>query len=76
VDAIANLTRICREYLPGRHDIEIMDVFLEPARALTDEIFMTPTLLKLAPAPRRKIIGNLSQTVRVLQPLGLEVCVS
>jgi circadian clock protein KaiB len=76
VDAIANLTAICRKYLPGRHDIEIMDVFLEPARALTDGIFMTPTLVKLAPAPPRRIIGNLSQTGRVLQALGLEVCVS
>ena len=72
VDAIANLTTICRKYLPGRHDIEIMDVFLEPARALTDGIFMTPTLVKLAPAPPRRIIGNLSQTGLVLQALGLE----
>ena len=76
VDAIANLTAICRKHLPGLYDIEVMDVFLEPARALMDGIFMTPTLVKLAPAPSRKIIGNLSQTGRVLQALGLEVCVS
>jgi circadian clock protein KaiB len=76
VDAIANLTTICRKYLPGRHDIEIRDVFLEPARALTDGILMTPTLMKLAPAPPRRLIGNLSQTGRVLQALGLEVSVS
>jgi circadian clock protein KaiB len=73
VDAIVNLTTICREYLPDRHDIEIMDVFREPARALTDGIFMTPTLVKLAPAPARRIIGNLSQTSRVLQVLGLGI---
>jgi circadian clock protein KaiB len=73
LDAIANLTAICRKYLPGHHDIEIMDVFLEPARALTDGIFMTPTLVKLAPAPIRRIIGNLSKTALVLQALGLEV---
>jgi len=72
VDAIANLTTICRKYLPGRYDIEVMDVFLEPARALTDGIFMTPTLIKLAPAPTRRIIGNLSRTGLVLQALGLE----
>ena len=76
VDALANLTAICREYLPGRHHIEVLDVFLEPARALTDGIFMTPTLMKLAPAPPRRLIGNLSQTARVLQALGLEVSVS
>ncbi|MDB6156780.1 MAG: hypothetical protein JWO04_486 [Gammaproteobacteria bacterium] len=72
VDAIANLTTICRKYLPGLYDIEVMDVFLEPARALTDGIFMTPTLVKLAPAPVRRIIGNLSRTSLVLQALGLE----
>ena len=76
VDAIANLTTICRKYLPGRHDIEIMDVFLEPARALTDGIFMTPTLIKLAPAPTRRITGNLSRTGLVLQALGLEAAIA
>jgi circadian clock protein KaiB len=72
VAALANLTTICRKYLPGLYNIEVMDVFLEPARALTDGIFMTPTLVKLAPAPTRTIIGNLSQTGVVLQALGLE----
>ena len=72
VDAIANLSALCRKYLPGRYDIEVLDVFLQPARALTDGIFMTPTLVKLAPAPMRRIIGNLSRTDLVLQALGLE----
>jgi circadian clock protein KaiB len=72
VEAIANLTAICRRYLPAMYDIEVMDVFVEPARALTDGIFMTPTLVKLAPAPMRRIIGNLSRTGLVLQALGLE----
>jgi circadian clock protein KaiB len=72
VDAIANLTAICRKYLPDRYDIEIMDVFLVPARALADGIFLTPTLVKLAPAPIRRIIGSLSHTALVLQALGLE----
>jgi circadian clock protein KaiB len=72
VDAIANLTAICRKYLPGRYDIEVMDVFLEPLRALADGIFMTPTLVKLAPAPVRRIIGTLSKTQLVLQAIGLE----
>ena len=71
VEAIGNLTTICRNYLPGRYNIEVMDVFLEPERAATDGIFMTPTRVKLAPAPTRTIIGNLSQTGVVLQALGL-----
>lgn len=76
VEAIANLTTLCSKYLPGLYDIEVMDVFLEPARAVTDGIFMTPTLVKLAPPPTRTIIGNLSQTGVVLQALGLEASVA
>lgn len=70
--AVANLTALCREHLPDRHEIEIVDVFREPKRALADGIFMTPTLVKLAPAPARRIVGTLSQTEPILQALGLE----
>ena len=70
--AVANLTAICRAHLPDRHQIEVVDVFREPKRALADSIFMTPTLVKLAPAPVRKIVGTLSQERPVLQALGLQ----
>ena len=70
--AVANLTAICHTYLPDRHDIEVVDVFREPKRALVDGILMTPTLVKLAPSPVRRIVGTLSQTQPVLQALGLE----
>jgi circadian clock protein KaiB len=70
--AVANLTAFCREYLPDRHQIEIIDVFKDPKRALADGVFMTPTLVKLAPAPTRRIVGTLSQTQPLLQALGLE----
>ena len=70
--ALANLTALCRAQLPDRHEIEIVDVFREPERALADRIFMTPTLLKLAPSPARRVVGTLSQTQPVLQALGLE----
>ena len=69
--AAANLQAICRQYLPGRHEIEIVDVFREPQRALAEDIRMTPTLLKVSPRPARRIIGTLSQTQRVLDTLGL-----
>ena len=72
VQAVANLAALCRTHLPDRHEIEIVDVFREAKRALADGIFMTPTLVKLAPAPARKIVGTLSQTQTVLQALGLE----
>jgi circadian clock protein KaiB len=70
--AIANLRAMCRADLPGRHEIEIVDVFLEPERALADGVFMTPTLLKLAPHPGCRIVGTLSQTRPLLQALGLD----
>ena len=71
--AIANLTALCRAHLPDRHDIEVVDVFRDPKRALADGIFMTPTLVKLAPSPVRRIVGTLSRTELVLQALGLQI---
>jgi len=73
--AIANLTALCRAHLPDRHEIEIVDVFKAPKRALIDGIFMTPTLVKLAPSPVRMIVGTLSNTQTVLQALGLDAVV-
>jgi circadian clock protein KaiB len=70
--AIANLKALCRTYLPGRHEIDVVDVLLKPQRALADGIYMTPTLIKLAPLPVIKIVGTLSQTQAVLLALGLE----
>jgi circadian clock protein KaiB len=69
--AVANLTALCRAHLPGRHQIEVVDVFREPGRALADHILMTPTLIALAPPPARRIVGTLSQTQPVLEALGL-----
>ena len=70
--AVANLTALCRANLPDRHEIEVVDVFREPKRALADAVFMTPTLVKLAPSPVQTIVGTLSQMQTVLQALGLE----
>jgi|SRR5688572_12950175 len=71
--AVANLSALCREHLPNQHEIEVVDVFREPKRALADGILMTPTLIKLTPSPMRQIVGTLSQTEIVLQTLGLEL---
>ena len=70
--AVANLNAICGAHLAGRHHIEVVDVFEEPKRALADRILMTPTLIRLAPAPIRRIVGTLSQTDVVLEALGLQ----
>jgi circadian clock protein KaiB len=69
--ALVNLHAICRDALPARHTIEVVDVFKEPERAMVDRIFMTPTLVKLEPGPIRTILGTLSDSDAVLSALGL-----
>lgn len=71
VQAIANLRALCAAHLPDRHEIEIVDVLHAPDRALEENILLTPTLVKLAPQPVKKIIGNLSDATIVRQTLGL-----
>jgi circadian clock protein KaiB len=69
--AVANLRRILR----GRAEtteLEIVDLLLNPERGLPDGILVTPTLLKLAPAPQRKIIGSLNDAPVVREALGLQ----
>ena len=69
--AMANLAAFCRANLPDRHEIEVVDVFRDPKRAMADRILMTPTLIKLGPAPIRRIVGTLSQPHILLHTLGL-----
>jgi circadian clock protein KaiB len=69
--AISNLNALCRTRLAGRFEIEIVDVFREPKRALADAIFMTPTLVKLGPAPAVKIVGTLNNMQPLLVALDL-----
>lgn len=71
LQAIANLSQLCTTYLPERYEIEIVDVLLEPKRALTESIFMTPTLVCDSPYPGHRIVGTLSHTEPILQILGL-----
>lgn len=72
LQARVNLTALCKTYLTDRHEIEVVDVFRHPRRALSDGIFLTPTLVKVAPLPGCRIVGTLSQTETVLLALGLE----
>lgn len=74
--AIANLSALCQRYMPGKHNVEIVDVFREPKRALEDNVLMTPTLIKLTPTPVQRIVGTLSQTQLVLQAISLETLVA
>jgi circadian clock protein KaiB len=75
-EALGNLTVLCDICLPDRHEIEVVDVFREPGRALAEGIFMTPTLLRLEPGPVMKIVGTLSNTQVVYRALGLPAAVA
>lgn len=68
---ITNLRGICADHLAGRFDLEIVDIYQQPALAEADQIVAAPTLLKLRPMPARRIIGDLSDVGRVLRGLGL-----
>src|SRR5688572_5374844 len=69
--AIANLKRICTEHLGGEYRIKVIDLLEQPALAKGDQILAIPTLVRRLPVPMRKIIGDLSDTARVL--VGLDV---
>jgi circadian clock protein KaiB len=71
VVATSNLHSLCQTYLAGRHEIEVVDVFKEPQRAILEGIRMTPTLLRLAPRPVKRIVGTLVDSRLVLETLGL-----
>jgi circadian clock protein KaiB len=70
--AIANLEAICRQHLKGNYQLEIVDVFEQPLRALADGVIVTPSLIKLSPLPAAQVVGNLSDRGKVLLALGLQ----
>ncbi len=71
VAAFANLKRICEEHLAGRYSIEVIDLLENPQLAEGDQILAIPTLVRRLPPPIRKIIGDLSNTERVV--VGLDI---
>ncbi len=70
--ATENLKRLAARLPEGQFKLEIVDVLTTPERALADAIFATPTLIKLSPAPRCRIVGNLNDTAAVLASLAYE----
>jgi circadian clock protein KaiB len=71
--ALTNLQQICDEHLEGRYEIEIVDLLQNPQLARGDQILAVPTLVRRLPSPIKKIIGDLSNTDRVLVGLDLRV---
>ena len=71
VIAFSNLKKLCEEHLAGKYSIEVVDLVKSPQLAKGDQIVAIPTLVRKLPEPMRKIIGDLSNTVRVLVGLDL-----
>lgn len=69
--AIEDLRQLCEEYLPGRCDVEIIDIYQQPEYAVEAQIIAVPTLVKSSPAPQSRVIGRLSESTIVLKHLGL-----
>ena len=71
IRAVANLKKVCEEHLKGRYDLDVVDIYQHPVLAKGDQIIATPTLIKNLPIPLRKLIGDMSDTERILVGLDL-----
>lgn len=69
--AIMNIKEICEEYLKGRYELEVVDIYQQPELAKGEQIIAIPTLLKKLPLPLRKFIGDMSKTEKIL--VGLDI---
>ena len=70
--AVENLRAICDEYLNGRYELAVVDVFQQPGLATDEQVIAVPTLIKKLPEPIRRIVGDLSNQQRVLFGLDLK----
>jgi circadian clock protein KaiB len=71
IAALANLQKICDEHLPGRYHVEVVDLLKNPQLAAGDQIVAVPTLVRRLPPPLKRIIGDLSNSERVIVGLDL-----
>jgi len=71
LSAVINIKKICEEYLKGRYELEVIDLYQNPSAATSEHIIAAPTLIKKLPLPLRRVIGNLSSEEKVLVSLNL-----
>jgi circadian clock protein KaiB len=71
--AIENVCRLCEEYLQGRYELQIIDIYQQPLLAQSAQIIAAPTLVKKLPPPLRQIIGDMSDDGRVLVAMGIKL---
>lgn len=67
--AVVNIKAICEKYLKGRYELEIIDIYQQPTLALTEDIIAIPVLIKKFPLPEVRLIGDLSDTEKVIKGL-------
>jgi circadian clock protein KaiB len=70
--AINNIKAICNQHLEGRYDLKVIDIYQEPGMAKKEQVIAVPLLVKLLPLPVKRLIGNLSDTEKVLKGLDLQ----
>jgi circadian clock protein KaiB len=71
IKSVENLRRLCEKYLPGQYDLEVIDIYQQPALAAEGQIIAAPTLIKTMPLPLRRLVGDFSDRQRVV--LGLDL---
>jgi circadian clock protein KaiB len=71
IRAVSNIKQICEEYLKGRYSLEIIDVYQEAAIAEKEKLVALPFLIKKYPLPERRMVGDLSDTEKVIKGLGI-----
>jgi len=69
--AIQNVKTVCESALSGRYDLEVVDIYKQPARAREDQVVAIPTLIKQGPGLVSRMVGDLSETVLLMRGLGL-----
>jgi circadian clock protein KaiB len=70
--AIENIRVICEDYLKGRYDLQIIDIYQQPLFAIEEQIVAIPTLVKVFPGLQKKLVGDMSDTDKVLSGLGIK----
>lgn len=71
IEAINNLKKFCEQYLAGVYELTVVDVYQQPERAAAEHVVAVPMLVKQSPHPLRRLMGNLSNTTRMLHVLGV-----
>ncbi len=72
INAIENVRRLCEQHLPGRYELEIVDIYQQPTVARDEQLIAAPTLIKKLPLPLRRFIGDMSNREKILVGLDIE----